>query len=248
MPFVTWPCQKVSQSVSQLWTRTRDICGGQQQLTLSSVSPILGDTYMKSSLGGEGGPSKADVVRKLSNGGCVNLRTRGGGGSKMPKLCGRHKYNRPFAVSSFLPLRRFFPLTDSSMPFLPRERKKKSIVPSLLSFSLPPQSGKTGATICGIGGGNYTVFRLHATQWPKPLSPIGSQTTYTQRCNARVVCMFLSDLGLINEGPEFTFKSCVHDRYLQCHLCTGLGKRVVPRLRELAPSGQRESGGGIHTT
>ena len=30
--------------------------------------------------------------------------------------------------------------------------------------------------------------------------------------------------------------------------CTGLGKRVVPRLRELGPSGQRESGGGIHTT
>ena len=30
--------------------------------------------------------------------------------------------------------------------------------------------------------------------------------------------------------------------------CTGLGKRVVPRLRELAPRGQRESGGGIHAT
>ena len=29
---------------------------------------------------------------------------------------------------------------------------------------------------------------------------------------------------------------------------TGVGKRVVPRLRELAPSGQRESGGGIHAT
>ena len=29
---------------------------------------------------------------------------------------------------------------------------------------------------------------------------------------------------------------------------TGLGKRVVPRLRELAPCGQRESGGGIHAT
>ena len=30
--------------------------------------------------------------------------------------------------------------------------------------------------------------------------------------------------------------------------CTGLGKRVVPRLRELAPRGQREPGGGIHAT
>ena len=30
--------------------------------------------------------------------------------------------------------------------------------------------------------------------------------------------------------------------------CTGLGKRVVPRLREFAPHSQRESGGGIHAT
>ena len=29
---------------------------------------------------------------------------------------------------------------------------------------------------------------------------------------------------------------------------TGLGKKVVPRLRELAPRGQRESGSGIHVT
>ena len=31
-------------------------------------------------------------------------------------------------------------------------------------------------------------------------------------------------------------------------LHTGLGKSVVSRLRELAPLGQRESGGGIHAT
>ena len=29
---------------------------------------------------------------------------------------------------------------------------------------------------------------------------------------------------------------------------TGLGKRVVPRLHDLAPHIQRESGGGIHAT
>ena len=29
---------------------------------------------------------------------------------------------------------------------------------------------------------------------------------------------------------------------------TGLGKRVGPMLRELAPRGQRELGGGIHAT
>ena len=32
------------------------------------------------------------------------------------------------------------------------------------------------------------------------------------------------------------------------HSCTGLGKRVVPRLRELVPCGQRESEGVIHAT
>ena len=37
-------------------------------------------------------------------------------------------------------------------------------------------------------------------------------------------------------------------RCLFHHVITGLGKRVVPRLRELAPCGQRESGSGIHTT
>ena len=31
-------------------------------------------------------------------------------------------------------------------------------------------------------------------------------------------------------------------------MCTGLGKRWVPRLCELAHGGQRESGGGIHAT
>ena len=30
--------------------------------------------------------------------------------------------------------------------------------------------------------------------------------------------------------------------------CTRLGKRVIPRLLELAPCGQRESGVGIHAT
>ena len=39
---------------------------------------------MTSALGGGEGPAKADadVERKLSKGGCMNLRTRGGGGSK----------------------------------------------------------------------------------------------------------------------------------------------------------------------
>ena len=32
------------------------------------------------------------------------------------------------------------------------------------------------------------------------------------------------------------------------HTLTGMGKRIVPRLRELATRGQRESGGGIHAT
>ena len=38
--------------------------------------------FRKSALRGEGVPSKADIVSNLSKGGCVNLRTRGWGGSK----------------------------------------------------------------------------------------------------------------------------------------------------------------------
>ena len=37
---------------------------------------------------GEGIPSKADIVRNLSKGGCVNLRTRGGGGQKYENFAG----------------------------------------------------------------------------------------------------------------------------------------------------------------
>ena len=32
------------------------------------------------------------------------------------------------------------------------------------------------------------------------------------------------------------------------YICTGMGEKVSPRLRELASRGQRESGGGIHAT
>ena len=39
---------------------------------------------------GGGVPSKADIVRNLSKGGCVNLRTRGEGGQKIRKICGCH--------------------------------------------------------------------------------------------------------------------------------------------------------------
>ena len=44
--------------------------------------------FMTSTLRGEGVPSKADIVRNLSKGGCVNLRTRGGGDQKIRKLYG----------------------------------------------------------------------------------------------------------------------------------------------------------------
>ena len=40
---------------------------------------------MMSALRGEGVPAKADRVSDLSKGGCVNLRTRGGG-VKNPKM------------------------------------------------------------------------------------------------------------------------------------------------------------------
>ena len=41
---------------------------------------------MTSAMRGEGVPSKADIVSNLSKGGCVNLRTRGGGGPKIPNF------------------------------------------------------------------------------------------------------------------------------------------------------------------
>ena len=41
-------------------------------------------------MGGRGVSGKADEGRELSKGGCVNLRTRGGGGQKIQKFCGRH--------------------------------------------------------------------------------------------------------------------------------------------------------------
>ena len=40
--------------------------------------------------GGGGVGEKADKGRELSKGGCVNLQTRGGGGQKIQKFCGRH--------------------------------------------------------------------------------------------------------------------------------------------------------------
>ena len=40
--------------------------------------------------GGRGVPSKADIVSNLSKGGCMNLRTKGGGGQQIRKICRRH--------------------------------------------------------------------------------------------------------------------------------------------------------------
>ena len=49
-------------------------------------------------------------------------------------------------------------------------------------------------------------------------------------------------------GWQFNGKYLGLNFNLKNHLSTGLGKRKVPRLLELAPRGQRESGGGIHAT
>ena len=45
---------------------------------------IRGHVHMMSAQGG--GTPKADAVRKLSKGGCVKIQTRGGRGSKNPKI------------------------------------------------------------------------------------------------------------------------------------------------------------------
>ena len=44
---------------------------------------------------GRGVPSKADIVRNLSKGGCVNLQTRGRG-SKNPKILRTSYMEAPF--------------------------------------------------------------------------------------------------------------------------------------------------------
>ena len=44
---------------------------------------------------GGGGTSKADAAGKLSKGGCVKMKTRGGGGQKVQKFCRHHMYMPP---------------------------------------------------------------------------------------------------------------------------------------------------------
>ena len=46
----------------------------------------------------EGAISKADIVLKLSKGGCENLRTRGEGGPKAKNFCGRPLWMEPNAM------------------------------------------------------------------------------------------------------------------------------------------------------
>ena len=58
---------------------------------------------MTSALKGGGGPGKADEVREFSKGGCVKMRTRGGGGQKIGKFCGRPKWT-PLSVLQTVPI------------------------------------------------------------------------------------------------------------------------------------------------
>ena len=62
-----------------------------------------GFPFMTSALRGEGVSPKADIALELSEGGCVNLRTRGEGGPKSQKFCGRHKWTPPKAKRIFIP-------------------------------------------------------------------------------------------------------------------------------------------------
>ena len=65
---------------------------------IDKAIPLREHTHMTSALRGGGGVGpKADRVIQLSKGGCVNLRTRGGGGTKIPKFCGRHMCMAPNA-------------------------------------------------------------------------------------------------------------------------------------------------------
>ena len=50
------------------------------------------------------------------------------------------------------------------------------------------------------------------------------------------------------ETPRSQNNGSLEESTIFIAVYTGLGKRVVPRLRELANRGQRESGGRIHAT
>ena len=63
------------------------------------------------------------------------------------------------------------------------------------------------------------------------------------------VSLYIGGKGFVY--PAFPRVSTARVRFTEplTLIYTGLGKRVVPRLRELAPPrGQREPGGGIHVT
>ena len=63
--------------------------------TTSTHVPFLVSSHLEASIydvrteRGEGVLSKADIVSNLSEGGCMNLRTRRGGGQTIRNLCGR---------------------------------------------------------------------------------------------------------------------------------------------------------------
>ena len=60
-----------------------------------------------------------------------------------------------------------------------------------------------------------------------------------------VASFVITGLAIDNRGFQIT--DTIHPRLNSRDFPhTVLGKRVAPRLRELAPHGQRESGGGIH--
>ena len=84
-----------------------------------AVFSLRGHTYMMSAQRGEGGvPSKADIVIKLSKGGCVNLRTRGV--SKNPKILRTSYVYRPYYeyhLMTNIGNNDYFPDSRFKMPF-----------------------------------------------------------------------------------------------------------------------------------
>ena len=87
--------------------------------------------------------------------------------------------------------------------------------------------------------------------------PFGSPKTFNFPCtfSAAAVIAFLFPFSFTKtrptDRPLAAAASVASECCVVAHVAsttTGLGKRVVPRLRELAPRNQMESGDGIHAT
>ena len=127
----------------------------------------------------------------------------------------------------------------------------KRVVPRLREPCLLPRavSSRNLGTILSPSPECYTAnFSMKYRRW------CGLRITFPtfHRAGLRSVCSITEEVQLcfrLGNNASESLKYCwQYDFNFIVTVNTGLGKRVVPRLRELTPCGQRESGGRIHAT